>query len=136
MTALAANTDYAAYPDHPLHGVPQRVLELARAEVRTAALWRDVVTDPDMIDPLADAIVAAVLALVAAWFSIAEPGGEVHEEWMAEVDMGAGFKPRPHPSVPFIFKSEADVDRYLRGIVKPKRKMTRTVHTGPWRPAP
>jgi len=27
-----------------------------------------------------------------------------------------------------------DIDRYLRGIVKPNRKLRRTVHTGPWRP--
>lgn len=64
-------------------------------------------------------------------------GGEVREEWTAEVDLGSGWKRRPYITTSdhepeSVYK--ADIDDYLRGIVKPKRKLRRTVHTGPWRP--
>ena len=66
------------------------------------------------------------------------PGGEVREEWTAEVDLGSGWKRRPYITTSdhepeSVYK--ADIDDYLRGIVKPKRKLCRTVHIGPWRPA-
>jgi hypothetical protein len=66
--------------------------------------------------------------------------GDVREEWMVEIDKGDGWAPSLRP--PFITTKgpaphpvyAADIDAYMRGIVKPKRKMRRTVHTGLWRP--
>lgn len=49
---------------------------------------------------------------------------EVREEWIAEVDLGHGFEPRP-----WVYTSEAGVDAYMRAIVKPKRKLCRLVIT-------
>lgn len=49
-------TEYDAYPDHPLCGVPQEVLDVARKPVRDAAERHDV--DSDVADPIADAVVA------------------------------------------------------------------------------
>lgn len=62
-------------------------------------------------------------------------GGETREDWMVEVDLGDGWRPSP-----FIATAgrapqpvyAGDIDAYMRGIVKPKRKLRRTVHTGPW----
>lgn len=51
-------TDYAAYPDHPLHGVPDEILQAARDMMRGAVIWGSV--DTQMADPLADAVVMAV----------------------------------------------------------------------------
>lgn len=53
---------YAAYPDHPLHDVPDAVIDAARAELREAQDWKDVYfPDPELLEPIADAIVIAVL---------------------------------------------------------------------------
>lgn len=51
-------TRYDAYPDHPLCGVPQEILDAAREVMAGAAEWKDV--DPEMVEPLADAVVAAL----------------------------------------------------------------------------
>lgn len=58
-------TDYAAYPEHPLHGVPHEVLSAARRVTVDAARWRDL--DPDVAEPLADAVVAASLPAIREW---------------------------------------------------------------------
>lgn len=50
---------YAAYPDHPLTNVPLEVLDAARKVMFDAAIWKDVA--PGMADPLADAVVIALL---------------------------------------------------------------------------
>lgn len=48
------------YPEgHPLHDVPQAILEAARAVLAGAALEKDV--DPDAADPIADAVVIQLL---------------------------------------------------------------------------
>lgn len=58
-TPAAGNDRYDEFPDHPLHGVPQAVLDAARAQVASAVAYNDV--DAQIADPLADAVVAALL---------------------------------------------------------------------------
>jgi hypothetical protein len=58
-------TDYAAYPDHPLNGVPQAVLDAARQVTADAVREKDL--DPDVADALADAVVMAVLPPIRDW---------------------------------------------------------------------
>ena len=50
--------DYAAYPDHPLHGINPEILECARTVLRGAAQWHDV--DAEQAEPIADAVVMAL----------------------------------------------------------------------------
>jgi len=49
-------TRYDAYPDHPLCGIPQMVLDVARATLHEHA--REIRMDPEDVEPIADAIVA------------------------------------------------------------------------------
>jgi hypothetical protein len=50
---------YQDYPDHPLHNVPQEILDAARLMMAGAVKCHDIsVTDAD---PLADAVVTALL---------------------------------------------------------------------------
>lgn len=62
-----ANDLYRDYADHPLHDVPQDVLDAARACLQEAVVWRDL--DPDDVQPLADAVVMACLPPMRAWLS-------------------------------------------------------------------
>lgn len=48
-------TRYDEYPEHPLYGVPQDVLDAARSVLDGAAEWKDVMQS--MVEPLADAVV-------------------------------------------------------------------------------
>lgn len=50
---------YDDYPDHPLHGIDNKILEAARRVMRDAVTWKDV--DPEMAEPLADAVVMNLL---------------------------------------------------------------------------
>ena len=77
--------------------------------------------------------VAADLARTA--IAAALEGCEVREEWAVEVDKGAGFQLRPHPSVAFFASSRAEILGYYQGIVKPKRVVRRYVVTTPAVPA-
>lgn len=52
-------SEYDAYPDHPLHGMDPAVLECAREVLDQAAEVHDV--DPEMADPIADAVVMALV---------------------------------------------------------------------------
>jgi hypothetical protein len=61
-------SDYDAYPDHPLNGVPQAVLEAARKVTAEAGRWKDL--DPEVADALADAVVMAVLPSLREWLAI------------------------------------------------------------------
>jgi len=62
-----ANELYRDHPDHPLHDVPQDVLDAARACLQEAAQWGGV--HPDDVQPLADAVVMACLPPMRAWLS-------------------------------------------------------------------
>jgi len=52
-------TLYDNYPNHPLNGVPQRVLNPAREVMAGAVVWKDVAEEA--ADPLADAVTMALL---------------------------------------------------------------------------
>ncbi len=52
-------------PPHPLANVPPRVLAAARQVLAGAAAEHDV--DPEMADPIADAVVAVVAPFVQSW---------------------------------------------------------------------
>jgi hypothetical protein len=52
-------TTYDSFPEHPLCGVSAEVLESARKVLRAAVEDHDV--DPEMADPLADAVVLALV---------------------------------------------------------------------------
>lgn len=52
----ASGTRYDAYPDHPLYGVPEETLEVAREVLRGGVLTKDV--EEEHADALADAVVA------------------------------------------------------------------------------
>lgn len=47
--------DYSQFPDHPLHGVDPRALEVAREAIGTCADHNDV--SSDMVNPIADYVV-------------------------------------------------------------------------------
>lgn len=51
-------TRYDAYPDHPLYGVPQEVLDAAREVMAEAVECHDV--SAELADPLADAVVMSM----------------------------------------------------------------------------
>lgn len=52
--------DYSKYPDHPLYGVPEEALKAAHEALEAAMLDRS--TDSlSMVEPIADAVVAAFL---------------------------------------------------------------------------
>lgn len=74
MAELATPTRYAAFPDHPLHAVPQAILDAARAAVGEAAECNDV--DPSMVDPIADSVVISLLPwLITVVADTADDGG-------------------------------------------------------------
>ena len=50
---------YACYPQHPLANIRQSVLELAHGVLLGASEWNDVA--PGMAEPIADAVVMALL---------------------------------------------------------------------------
>jgi hypothetical protein len=83
-------------PDDPVHGVPRTVLEAAREVLRQAAVWRDV--DPEYAEPIADAVVMALLP----WFRLHERCGWVgaHQELelgaCQELTVGAMGYCQPH----------------------------------------
>ncbi len=52
-------------PPHPLAHVPPRVLAAARKVLADAVVEKDV--DPEVADPLADAVVAVVAPFVQSW---------------------------------------------------------------------
>jgi len=52
-------TRYDEYPHHPLNGVPQEVLDVARKVLNEAALYRDV--DAEFADGIADSVVSELL---------------------------------------------------------------------------
>ena len=54
-------TRYDNYPQHPLYGVPVVVLEAARKELSDALDDLGSIIGTDMIEPVADAIVMAIL---------------------------------------------------------------------------
>lgn len=54
-------TRYDSYPDHPLHGVPQSILDIVRNEIRTIRDNGDIEITEDMIEPVSDAIVAKLV---------------------------------------------------------------------------
>ena len=58
MTTMT-NSRYDAFPNHPLCGVPQEILDAARHVMSEAAASNDV--DPDMVDPIADSVVMGLL---------------------------------------------------------------------------
>lgn len=64
-----ASNDYSVLPSHPLHRVPAEVLEAARARLREVADYRDV--DPELAEPIADSVVAALLE----WLRWDDDGG-------------------------------------------------------------
>lgn len=51
--------DYAKYPDHPLCGVPQEILDAAREVLDGAVVWKDIADEH--AHPLADAVVMNLL---------------------------------------------------------------------------
>jgi hypothetical protein len=53
------STDYTDYPEHPLHKVPQEILDAAREALHDVAIWKDV--DRDMATPIADSVVVALI---------------------------------------------------------------------------
>ena len=56
-------------------------------------------------------------------------GCEVRNEWIAEIDLGEGFKPRP-----WIYHNEDEARSYMRAIVKPKRLKRRFIIATPAAP--
>ncbi len=56
---------------HPLARVPQHVLDAARAVMASGVETKDV--DPEVADPLADAVIAAIVPFVPQWL---RPGTE------------------------------------------------------------
>ena len=109
------------------------------AAVRTATCKH--VWDYQLTAPCLECRTDAILAALADAGLLLPPDGEVRQEWTVEVDDGNGWRPTPR-SAPYITTDResqsayvADIDAYMRSVVKyPKRKVTRTVHTGPWRP--
>jgi hypothetical protein len=59
--------DYAQYPHHPLYGVPDTVLIAAREQMKTCVRWDGL--DPEQVNPIADAMVAAVLPPMREWLT-------------------------------------------------------------------
>jgi hypothetical protein len=59
--------DYDGFPNHPLNGVPDAVLQVAREVTAEAVRCKDV--DPDIADALADAVISAALPALKAWLS-------------------------------------------------------------------
>lgn len=57
-------TEYSDYPEHPLHSVPQEILDAAREVMRDVAIWKDVAYD--MADPIADSVVISLLPWLQA----------------------------------------------------------------------
>jgi hypothetical protein len=57
---IEEGSDYSKYPGHPLYGFPKKALDAARDAYLEA--FKDGSTrDPDMIEPVADAVVSAAL---------------------------------------------------------------------------
>jgi len=77
-----------------------------------------------------------VLAALADAGLLILAGTEVREDLTIEIGTGDGWKRSAYiatdvaPEPAYV----GDIDAYMRGIVKPKRKLRRTVHTGPWMP--
>ena len=69
-----ADPDYAAFPGHSLHDVPLEVLQAARRVMDEAARQGDV--DPELAQPLADAVVMGCLPAIRSWLTPATPGNE------------------------------------------------------------
>lgn len=68
---------YQDYPDHPLHNVPQEVLDAARLMMTGAVKCHDIsVTDAE---PLADAVVMALLPWLRWTSNVA--GGDFGVPW-------------------------------------------------------
>ncbi len=55
---MTRRTRYDDYPDHPLCGVDQEILDCARESIYPAVKTKDV--DADMADPIADGVVSAL----------------------------------------------------------------------------
>ncbi|WP_232666861.1 hypothetical protein [Pseudonocardia sp. TRM90224] len=67
MSEPVPRTGYEDFPAHPLHDVPFEVLHAARTAVQRAAEWKHV--DPELAEPLADAVVMACLPAMRKWLS-------------------------------------------------------------------
>ena len=67
---------YDDYPGHPLYGVPEELLEVAREVMREAAMWKDV--NPDYADALGDSVVAELLE---AGYRITGPRMTIAQRW-------------------------------------------------------
>lgn len=59
------NTDYAQYPEHPLHDIPQEILNAARSVTNAAIIVGDI--DPDEANAIADGVVSAVIRKLTDW---------------------------------------------------------------------
>lgn len=57
---------YTGFPSHPLFLIETEVLEAAHAEIEGAVTWGDV--HVDMAEPIADAIVMALLPFIHTRF--------------------------------------------------------------------
>lgn len=65
LTAEDYNAPLIDGSRHPLHGVPQEVLDAGRRATRTAAKCRDV--EPSYADPIADAVLTEAMPALRAW---------------------------------------------------------------------
>lgn len=63
------NREYAAWTWHPLHDVPQDVLDAARRSVKEMAEWESDLNDAELCESLADAVVMAVLPAMKRWLT-------------------------------------------------------------------
>lgn len=79
--------DYAKWPEHPLNGVPQRVLDHARLALDDAVVTKDV--DDTHAHPIADAVVLRLhVAGYLTWPQARqrERARLIIAEWLAERD--------------------------------------------------
>jgi hypothetical protein len=59
VTPRPPSNDYSKWPNHPLVNTSTDILECAREVLRGAAMWKDV--HPDMVEPLADAVIIGLV---------------------------------------------------------------------------
>jgi hypothetical protein len=76
---VSANVKYAGYPDHPLHGVPQAVLDAGRTATREAAGVNDL--NEVNAGPIADAVIQRALPELRKWLASSASSASATVPW-------------------------------------------------------
>lgn len=79
---------YRTYRSHPLYECPQEILDEAREVLRVAADWGDVATEAD---PLADAVVAALMPYIDEAHLLGIAWKDLTDEEVAALKRTASF---------------------------------------------